>query len=250
MMKPILARENREVLERFARSKVLLAFDYDGTLAPIVTLPDRACMRATTQELFARAAELYPTIVVSGRAQADVRGRLGSAAVQQVVGNHGLEPWHGSEALVAEVRGWPPILAASLRHVPGVWIEDKTYSLAVHYRGARDEQAAHAAVRQAAAGLGPVRLVGGKCVVNILPAGAPHKGTAVEGERERLRCDTALYVGDDETDEDVFALDQPDRLLTIRVGPKRDSAARYCLPRQSAIDELLRVLVALRSDTV
>ncbi len=55
-------------------------------------------------------------------------------------------------------------------------------------------------------------------------------------------CDTALYVGDDDTDEDVFALDQPGRLLTIRVGRKLDSLAGYFLRNQAEIDVLLRVL--------
>ena len=56
-------------------------------------------------------------------------------------------------------------------------------------------------------------------------------------------------MGDDETDEDVFTLDQPGRLLTIRVGPKRSSAARYYIANQPAIDDLLRVLLELRRES-
>ena len=82
--------------------------------------------------------------------------------------------------------------------------------------------------------LGPVRLVGGKHVVNLLPAGAPHKGLALERARARLGCDTAIYVGDDETDEDVFALDQPGRLLAIRVGRKPSSSAALLHPGPGA----------------
>lgn len=91
-----------------------------------------------------------------------------------------------------------------------------------------------------------MRIVGGKQVVNILPSRAPHKGIALERERDRLHCDTALYVGDDETDEDVFALDQPGRLLTVRVGSKRTSAATYCVTNQRAVDDLLRALIEYR----
>jgi trehalose 6-phosphate phosphatase len=127
-----------------------------------------------------------------------------------------------------------------------VHIEDKIFSLAVHYRQSREKKKARAAILRAAAALGEVRIIGGKQVVNILPDGAPHKGIALERERERLRCDTAIYVGDDETDEDVFALDQPGRLLTIRVGAKRASAATYYISRQTTIDELLRTLIDLR----
>jgi trehalose 6-phosphate phosphatase len=63
-----------------------------------------------------------------------------------------------------------------------------------------------------------------------------------------LRCDTAIYVGDDETDEDVFALDQPGRLLTIRVGRGRGSHAAYYLRAQAAVDDLLALLVRLREE--
>ena len=55
-MRDILSRGNREVLQQFAWSKVLLAFDYDGTLAPIVMDPDRAAMRPTTRRRLAAVA--------------------------------------------------------------------------------------------------------------------------------------------------------------------------------------------------
>jgi trehalose 6-phosphate phosphatase len=123
-------------------------------------------------------------------------------------------------------------------------IEDKGLSLAVHYRGARNEGQARARILAAAAPLGEARLMGGKQVLNILPAGAPHKGMALERERNRLGCDTAVYVGDDETDEDVFALDRPRQLLAIRVGRARSSSARYYIRTQAEIDGLLQSLLA------
>ena len=88
-----------------------------------------------------------------------------------------------------------------------------------------------------------MRLIRGKQVVNLLPTDAPHKGIALEGARARFACDTAIYVGDDETDEDVFALDQPGRLLTIRVGQKRKSLASYFVRNQAEIDRLLETLL-------
>ncbi len=95
-----------------------------------------------------------------------------------------------------------------------------------------------------------MRLLGGKQVLNILPAGSPHKGLALERARARLGCDTAVYLGDDETDEDVFAVDQPGQLLSIRVGRKRTSSAAYYIRRQADIDRLLRRLLILRPRTV
>jgi trehalose 6-phosphate phosphatase len=138
------------------------------------------------------------------------------------------------------------VLQTSLGELQGVWVEDKTYSVAVHYRQSRHKKVALPAILAAAARLGDVRLIGGKQVVNVLPVGAPHKGFALEKARDRLRCDTAIYVGDDETDEDVFGLDQPGRLLAVRVGSKRSSEAAYYLPNQKAVDDFLLQLVRLR----
>jgi trehalose 6-phosphate phosphatase len=245
-MKHILSRASRETLQQFAWSNVLVAFDYDGTLAPIVRGPDRASMRARTRRLLAEVASLYPSIVVSGRARADARRFLRGIPLRQIVGNHGIEPWQATRPVIDEVTRWAPLLRRWLSPYKGVRIENKTYSVAIHYRQSREKKKARAAIRAAAVALGSTRLVGGKQVVNILPEGAPHKGIALEKERDRLRRDTAIYVGDDETDEDVFGLDQPGRLLTIRVGAKKSSQASYYLKNQAAIDGLLTVLVSLR----
>lgn len=246
-MRSMLSRNHREVLEQFAWSNVLLAFDFDGTLAPIVSDPDRAAMRATTCQRLATLAGLYPVCVISGRARADVLGRLKGSGVHEVVGNHGIESLQVSGKLAAEVRSWVPRLQSRLGALRGVVIEDKGFSLAIHYRQSREKKRARAAILAAAALLGDVRIIGGKQVVNMLPRGAPHKGLALEATRERLGCDTAVYVGDDDTDEDVFAMEQPGRLLAIRVGDKRTSQAAYYLRRQVEIDELLRLLGELRS---
>jgi trehalose 6-phosphate phosphatase len=235
------------VLEQFAWSNVLVAFDYDGTLAPIVTDPERAMIRATTRELLLRLTQLYPCIVISGRAQDDALRKLRGTGMREVVGNHGMEPWHGTNPVLARVRRWVPALQAALGDLAGVSIENKLLSVAVHYRRSREKKRARAAILKVAATLREVRVVGGKQVLNLLPSDAPHKGIALERARERFGCDTAIYLGDDETDEDVFGLDQPGRLLTVRVGMSQRSLADYCIPRQAQIDEFIRMLVKLRS---
>lgn len=53
-------------------------------------------------------------------------------------------------------------------------------------------------------------------------------------------------MGDDETDEDVFALDDPARLVTVRVGAKRRSRAAFYVPDQKSVDTLLATLLELR----
>lgn len=144
------------------------------------------------------------------------------------------------------VRRWLPVLKERLSRRQGVVIEDKGLSVAVHYRRARQRNSTKRAVLSAAHSLQDVRLVGGKLVVNCLVPDAPHKGLALERERAHFACDTVLYVGDDETDEDVFEIDRPGQLLSIRVGRRRTSAAPYYLRNQAEIDRLLETLVALR----
>jgi trehalose 6-phosphate phosphatase len=246
----ILAQSQRAVLEQLCWSNVLLGFDFDGTLCPIVRDPDRAVMRASTHRLLAELARIYPVVVISGRSLSDVRARLTDLELAGVIGNHGLEPGHATRTLERTVEHWKAVLAEELADLPGVVIEDKHYSIAVHYRRARRKGLARASIARALARLDDVRIVGGKQVVNLLPPGAPHKGVALERERGRLGCDTALFVGDDETDEDVFALERPGRLVSIRVGPARSSQASYCLKSQDEIDTLLRALINLRRDAV
>lgn len=245
-MRNILSSAGREVLQQFAWSNALLAFDYDGTLAPIVPDPEKAAMRPATRRLLSAVADRYPSIVVSGRAQPDARRWVRGIRLEEVIGNHGIEPLQPSGRMRQEVERWTPLLNRRLSPFKGVRIENKTFSLAVHYRLSREKKKARAAILEAARDLGPNRVIAGKQVVNVLPVGAPHKGVAVERERDRLKCDTAVYVGDDETDEDVFAIDAPGRLLSIRVGPRRASHAAYYLRNQAAIDDFLAELLRLR----
>jgi trehalose 6-phosphate phosphatase len=242
----LFSRPNQDLLEMFAWSNVLLAFDYDGTLAPLVNAPAHATMRASTRRLLARASKLYPCVVITGRAKSDALSRLRNIEVCRVVGNHGAEPSPHGEAVRRRVRQWLPILNARLSRRQGVFIEDKGFSVAVHYRQARARNSTRRAVLSAARGLKDVRLVGGKLVVNFLVPDAPHKGLAMERERSHSACDTVIYVGDDETDEDVFQIDRPGQLLSIRIGRKRTSAAPYYIRNQAEIDRLLEVLVSLR----
>lgn len=246
-MQQILGSRNHQLLRRFALSHTLLAFDFDGTLAPIVSHPDRAAMRRSTRECLAKLSTLYPCVVISGRARGDVSRRLAGTAVKQVIGNHGIEPWSTTSAMEQEVARWMLQLQEKLRPLRALALENKKFSIAIHYRNEPRKHAALAAITAAARHLGHARIIGGKYVVNILPAGAPHKGEALKQALLKTRCNKAIYVGDDVTDEDVFALPGEKRLMSIRVGRSRNSLAKYYIPTQVDIDRLLQTLISLRS---
>ncbi|HEX4381813.1 MAG TPA: trehalose-phosphatase [Myxococcales bacterium] len=232
------------VLERIATSDTLLAFDFDGTLAPIVGDPKQAAMRGSTRRLLAQLAHVYPCAVISGRPEEDVLRLLAGVTVWYVIGNRALQAQADVERLFGEVHGWLPPLIERLAPHAGISVEDKGVSLAIHYRHARQHEAARAIIGEAIRGIQGARIVDGKEVVNVLPKGGASKGVAVDRIRTQLRSATTLYAGDDGTDEDVFAL--PD-LVGVRVGePAGGTAARYSLIGQEEIDELLERLVELR----
>ena len=145
-------------------------------------------MRATTRRLLAEVARSYPCVVISGRARADALGRLRGVGTVEVIGNHGIEPWQVSRRALRAVRRWMPVLSRRLAPLQGVTIEDKAYSLAIHYRRSREKAKARAAIQKATRRRsGDVRLIRGKQVVNVLPTGAPHKGTGAAAGTSPLR---------------------------------------------------------------
>jgi trehalose 6-phosphate phosphatase len=248
-MRAILAHSHLTRLRQFAQSDVIVAFDFDGTLAPIVADPSAAKMRARTAALFRRVCELYPCAVISGRSRSDLRLRMAGAKVKWLIGNHGMEPGRRLAVYARQVRVLRAYFESAIGDIQGLEIEDKRYSLALHYRSSREKRRARARMLTVVE-RSPIRLrvVPGKLVVNVIPEGAPHKGEALVALRTTAGADTAIYVGDDVTDEDVFRLDDPGRLLSIRVGRSRNSAAPYFLRSQVEVDGMLAALVDFRSD--
>jgi trehalose 6-phosphate phosphatase len=242
-MKSLLAPQNRAVLRRLAHGHVLLAFDFDGTLAPIVADPAAAHLRPQTRRLLADVARQYPCIVISGRNRSDVARRLTGIPLRQVFGNHGIEPSPVLPAARRAVRRWLATVKPRLEGVPGIVFDNKGASLAIHYRKSHNRPAALKAILAATADLTEARVLRGILVVDLLPARAPNKAVALQSELRRLHCQSALYLGDDQTDEDVFALGRRLPLLAVRVGRKSRSRAPYYLPSQGDVDALLTVLL-------
>ena len=247
-MRYLLSRASRPVLEKLSAGRTLCAFDFDGTLAPIVDHPAMAVLPAGTRRRLARLASLYPCVVVSGRARADVLEKLQGAGIDRVLGSHGAETDTSSTNGRAQVPRWKAALEAALGASEGLWIEDKGHSLAVHYRHAPQKQEAKRLILSVARNLEQARVFGGKQVVNLAVAGDPHKGTALCAERDRLGCDWVLYAGDDENDEEAFAIGG--NVVGVRIGWKARTHAGYYLRAQPEIDALLETLCDLRGSTI
>jgi trehalose 6-phosphate phosphatase len=242
-MKYLLSRASLPLLERLAHERTLCAFDFDGTLAPIADHPDKAGMRKRTRDLLRRVALLYPCIIVSGRDRASVLEKINGVRVAGVLGNHGAESEKKTGSR-RDVKHWKAALERGLDPLPGIWIEEKESSLAIHYRLCAQKAEAERRILAAAGKLKNVRIFGGKDVVNVMAKLAPHKGDALAAERDHLQCNWVLYLGDDENDEDAFAI--AGNIVPVRIGRKQLTHARYYLRTQKEIDDLLELLVQLR----
>jgi len=235
-------------IEACATNGALLAFDIDGTLAPIVDLPWDAQVPDEVQQGLRALAERALVAIVTGRAVNDARPMLGFAP-RYLIGNHGAEGVPGfeqsAEAFARVCRAWLDELSAATelwQGVPGVALEDKTCSLAFHFRHAPDPRGAHRLLLERARKLDPApTLFDGKHVLNLVPPGSPDKGDALRALLEHSHCKRALYVGDDVSDETAFRLHSPS-VLTVRVERDPASAAELYLRHQGEIPAFLRTM--------
>ena len=245
----VLSEEGRLALRALAEKPILYAFDFDGTLTPI--LPDRTAVQtpSSINESIKELAKRAPCAIVSGRALADLAPRI-NGMVPYLIGNHGIESalTPTSTLLWAEGigQGWKRDLstrfAQSLQDL-GVEVEDKRYSLTLHYRGAAEPTRVRMAVLRLLEQLSPApRLIFGISSVNALPPGQGGKGPAVLALMGHLRQTGIFFVGDDETDEDVFDL-TGGLAMGVRVGQCAESRAQFYLKHQGEIEDVVRFLV-------
>lgn len=242
-MKHLLEKEGLRVLEGYCFSRPLFAFDYDGTLAEIVDNPESATMTKDVRSAFYSVARFASVAVISGRRRSDVLNYFEKGA-DFIIGNHGLEGLQDgiSSLSRAEVscRAWLEQLSP-LSDITGIFIEDKTYSLSVHYRKSPERIVARSSILEATTALKPSpRIIMGKCVVNLVSPGAPHKGVALLEVMLKANRKSAIYFGDDDNDEDVFRLGE-ESLLTVRIGKSKESAAMYYVNSPDEVAEALKI---------
>ncbi len=250
-----LAADWPQLARRLRRAdRVAVLTDFDGTLAPIQHRPDTVKLsnrvRRALAELHARG---HVVGIVSGRRIDDLRRRVGLSGLWYA-GNHGffMRSPHGTslnllhEEEHSDVPRIARALARGLRNVPGVRLEVKPASVAVHYRGA--PPASHRAATRVAhrvAQAGNLRLMSGKCVWELLPRAPVDKAVAVRTilDLERRNGDAlaVVFIGDDLTDEPVFSLP-----LTRPVCVGRgQSGARYRLRSPAEVVRLLERILSL-----
>jgi trehalose 6-phosphate phosphatase len=175
-----------------------------------------------------------------------IANRLDGLPFRHVFGNHGIEPALVSAAGTTLVGEWVRLVELRLEGWPGIEIEDKTHSLTVHYRHARDRSRARVAITSAVRELRGARPIGGTEAISLIPKSGANKGVALQYARQLCGCDKVIYVGDDTTDEDAFGSAPPDRLLGIRIGAHDRSRSSFRLYSQRDIDAFLLTLLNVR----
>jgi trehalose 6-phosphate phosphatase len=248
-MKHFYTPEGERALIEVMRLEPLLAFDFDGTLAPIVEQPEEAKISEAAATLLARLTKHRPVAIITGRSIADVVPRLGFEP-SHVIGSHGAEDPHAvaTELQVAALTSLRSRLSERAAEflAAGVMVEDKEHSVALHYRLAPDHDSAMGRIAEFLQGLDPsLRTFGGKFVVNVVASGAPDKGDAVRSLMARSGSGSAVFCGDDINDEAVFESAQP-HWLTVRIGKEyADSKAMYYVDTHADVTSLLRKMLAL-----
>ncbi|TFI57764.1 trehalose-phosphatase [Sphingomonas parva] len=219
-----------------------LFLDFDGTLVELAEAPDAIRVPGHLRPLLTRLSDRLGgcVAIVSGRAIADLDRHLGPVTLA-MSGSHGLElrfadgrlaPLAASGALNAargEIRRFA-------EETPGLLVEEKPASIALHFRGAPDRAPQARALFEALARRTGLSVQPGKMVLELRPAGA-NKGDALAtlmGE-PAFAGKRPVFVGDDLTDEHAFAAAAELGGAGILVGPARATAARWRLDDVAAV---------------
>jgi trehalose 6-phosphate phosphatase len=255
-----LTPELRAAIRQIAATEhLLVAMDFDGTMAPIVGHADDARPLPRSAAAFAGLAVLprTTTALISGRALASLRAVASPPVNTLLIGSHGAEAWLGpgstgltldpeQKALLAEVRA---VLGDIVKEAPGTMLEDKPAGVVLHTRLAPDDVAddAVAAARSVLQDRKGVFLKDGKRVLETSVVNAS-KGEGVTFLRQITGATGVLFAGDDTTDEDALARLEPGD-VGVKVGLDF-TQAQYRVEAPVHVAELLEVLLQERSMAV
>ncbi|MBK8576011.1 MAG: trehalose-phosphatase [Elusimicrobia bacterium] len=239
---------------RLSGRRAFVFLDFDGTLAPIVSMPHRARANERVMRAITALAALprARVAVMSGRPLSFVRQRFLARGLFHV-GNHGLEMrgpgvtfrHKGAAVIRPTFQALAEKAKATLAGFPGVLIENKGLTMSVHFRRLppsfrRRFNRSLAAFRLGTAAL-PIRWRRGKKVWEALPRVDWNKGRALTELLRRTGPAVPVAVGDDVTDEDMFkAVGR--KGVSIRIGKSGSSRAMDYLPRQKDVPRFLTLL--------
>jgi len=237
---------------QLATSRCIL-LDYDGTLVPLAPKPEDAVPTPELKKLLSDLAAdpRNNVVIVSGRDQATLDRWLGDLPVSMIA-EHGAtwrlknEPWQQPVAVPdqwkSEIR---PIMQKFVTRCVGSFIEEKTNTIAWHYRKTHPDLG-FTRSRELINNLSELlqntllQVIDGNKVVEVRMSGFD-KGVMALKMVNEIPNDFILCIGDDTTDEDMFKA-LSDRAYTIKVG-NAATAAQYMVYNQKKVLELLEELM-------
>ncbi|WP_280402066.1 trehalose-phosphatase [Nocardia carnea] len=248
-----LPLELRRALATVARvPRLLVASDYDGTLAPIVSDPSKAYPHGESVRALRALAGLTGTTaaVISGRALRDLAALSRLPVEVQLIGSHGSEFDVGFvHAIDNDARKLLDEVVVAMHKIAaenaGVAVETKPASVALHVRNAAPEVGRRALdqARQGPASWVGVQVTEGKAVIELAVV-PTDKGSALSTVRHQESASAAVFFGDDVTDEKAFrVLSGPD--IGIKVG-EGESLAKYRVDSTEAVSHALAFLLEER----
>jgi trehalose 6-phosphate phosphatase len=231
--------------------RVTVFLDFDGTLVTIAPRPDQVRLAPATRRVLRRLAR-HPRVrlvVISGRRRSELLRYIGLPGIHYF----GLYGWERrshsplpSSALLAlrRARGQLSILLSS---IPGVWVEDKQFSLSVHFFGVPPPAQRRARRKLRSLLLpfqGTLSVIENLRDAEIVPRCILGKGIAVQRFLAKpARCRVfPFYFGDDVSDEPAFKAVGSG--ISIRVGAARPTRARYSIRGPAAVAAVLTKLEA------
>lgn len=242
-----------------AHKRLLLCLDYDGTIAPTTANPgDAKPLEGATRAI--RMLSGHPDdvviAIVSGREASTMRRMLGISDALYFVGLHGIEllDYDDHRELLVEVKHCLPALHTVRdwlrKEAPesdGFMIEDKEFSIALHYRKAKPDLARDIC-RQldyfASHMIRGLRVSHGDMVAEVIPSNSGGKGFAINHLLARLndRSLIPVFFGSEPSDEEAFFVVRRAGGATILVGPERDTHAEYRADGPADVVEALSTL--------
>ena len=236
--------------------RLLIALDFDGTLAPLVDRPEdaRATERARAAIERLAGADDTRVAIVSGRALASLDHVASPPDGTLLSGSHGVELQLDAGEVTIDLRDpelarlqrLSEIVDAVASDAEGAWVERKPAGLALHTRRLNAKVGAalqHAARERVEAELEGITVRTGKAVIEFAVRSSD-KGESLTRLRQHVGASAVIYVGDDVTDEDAFAtLDAED--VGVKVGQGK-SIATYRVRSPEDVAELLEFLAQAR----
>jgi len=248
-----------EIEQRLSGRRAVVFLDYDGTLTPIVERPELAVMTSEMREVLRQLALSCTVAIVSGRGRIEVYDFI---KVDSLIyaGSHGFDiagpdgtdiQHEEGKHIIPTVDSVYRQLVERVKAIDGALVENKRFSLAVHYRLVAEDQVPliEGIVDEMLKANPTLRKNLGKKVFELRPKIEWHKGKAVLWILDALNLNGSnvvpFYLGDDTTDEDAFGVLR-DRGIGILVAETpRPTAARYLLRDTREVKQFLETLITL-----